>query len=181
MVEKVRESERGEGSKRVVHSEGIGNAGGSNKGESVGGFASGVSEGKHKVESKPKNFRAPTDKCTGSYQVISNLELGPNVALLLAWGELGNLGDGSLTDAPWPLSRPVRNSLIFKNREYRCRGIQTNCEIDSGVRQQERCRHRACNQLKIPSIKLGSFSLGIEIFWLVNGCENIGVAMVEYR
>ncbi|MED6128418.1 hypothetical protein PIB30_097645 [Stylosanthes scabra] len=70
--------------------------------------------------------------------------------------------------------------LDFKNTEYRCRGIQTNCEIDSGVRQQERC-HRACNQLKIPSIELGSFSLGIEILWLTNGCENIGVAMVEYR
>ncbi|MED6125107.1 hypothetical protein PIB30_065431, partial [Stylosanthes scabra] len=59
-------------------------------------------------------------------------------------------------------------------------GIQTNCEIDSGVRQQERCP-RACNQLKIPSIELGSFSLGIEILWLANGCEIIGVAMVEYR
>ncbi|MED6126058.1 hypothetical protein PIB30_074715 [Stylosanthes scabra] len=49
--------------------------------------------------------------------------------------------------------------------------------LTAGFRQQERC-HRACNQLKIPSIKLVSFSIGIEILWL-NGCENIGVAMVE--
>ncbi|MED6176201.1 hypothetical protein PIB30_085804 [Stylosanthes scabra] len=52
--------------------------------------------------------------------------------------------------------------------------------LTPGFRQQEMC-HRACNQLKIPSIKLGSFSLGIEILWLTNGCENIGVAMVEYQ
>ncbi|MED6115751.1 hypothetical protein PIB30_093700 [Stylosanthes scabra] len=52
--------------------------------------------------------------------------------------------------------------------------------LTAGFRQQVRC-HRACNQLKIPSIKLRSFSLGIEILWLANGCENIGVIMVEYR
>ncbi|MED6201947.1 hypothetical protein PIB30_100306, partial [Stylosanthes scabra] len=49
--------------------------------------------------------------------------------------------------------------------------------LTARFRQQERY-HRACNQLKIPSIELGSFSLGIEILWLTNGCENIGVAMV---
>ncbi|MED6126404.1 hypothetical protein PIB30_078013 [Stylosanthes scabra] len=77
-----------------------------------------------------------------------------------------------VTNAPRPLPRPVQNSLILETG-YRCRGIQTKGEIDNGVSQQERC-HKACNQLKIPSIKLGSFSLGIEILWLANGCENGG-------
>ncbi|MED6200754.1 hypothetical protein PIB30_088336, partial [Stylosanthes scabra] len=49
--------------------------------------------------------------------------------------------------------------------------------LTAGFHQQE-MYHRACNQLKIPSFKLESFSLGIEILWLANGCENIGVAMV---
>ncbi|MED6126842.1 hypothetical protein PIB30_082396 [Stylosanthes scabra] len=57
-------------------------------------------------------------------------------------------------------------------------GIQTNYEINNGVRQQERC-HKACKQLKISSIELGSFSLGTEILWLADGCDNIGVAIVE--
>ncbi|MED6197935.1 hypothetical protein PIB30_061522 [Stylosanthes scabra] len=51
----------------------------------------------------------------------------------------------ALINAPRPLSRPVLKSLIFKNREYRCRGIQTNCEIDNGVRQQERFTKLATN------------------------------------
>ncbi|MED6126615.1 hypothetical protein PIB30_080098 [Stylosanthes scabra] len=36
-------------------------------------------------------------------------------------------------NVPRPLSRPVQNSLILKTG-YRCRGIQTRCEIDDGVK-----------------------------------------------
>ncbi|MED6201424.1 hypothetical protein PIB30_094843, partial [Stylosanthes scabra] len=85
-----------------------------------------------------------------------------------------------LTDAPRPLSRPVRNSLIFKTDSIIVEESKPIVRLTTGFRQQERC-HRACNQLKIPSIELKSFSLGIEILWLANGCENIWVAMVEYR
>ncbi|MED6189210.1 hypothetical protein PIB30_093666, partial [Stylosanthes scabra] len=71
--------------------------------------------------------------------------------------------------------------LDFQNRDsIVVEESKPEVRLTAGFRQQERC-HRACNRLKIPSIKLGSFSLGIEILWLANGCENIGVAMVEYR
>ncbi|MED6151968.1 hypothetical protein PIB30_087360 [Stylosanthes scabra] len=43
------------------------------------------------------------------------------------------------------------------------------------TRSSTRKCHKACNRLKIPSIKLGSFSLGIEILWFANGCENGGL------
>ncbi|MED6150922.1 hypothetical protein PIB30_077324, partial [Stylosanthes scabra] len=43
------------------------------------------------------------------------------------------------------------------------------------------CHKSLQPDLKIPSTGLGSFSLEIEILWLANGCENIGVAMVEHR
>ncbi|MED6140863.1 hypothetical protein PIB30_097566, partial [Stylosanthes scabra] len=77
-----------------------------------------------------------------------------------------------------PAAAPTTGSefLNFQNKD----SIKTELRLTAEFRQQERC-HRACNQLKIPSIELGSFSLGIEILWLANGCENIGVAMVEYR
>ncbi|MED6225499.1 hypothetical protein PIB30_094338, partial [Stylosanthes scabra] len=73
-----------------------------------------------------------------------------------------------------------QNSLIFKTQSIIVEESKPAVRLTAGFRQQERC-HRPCNQLKIPSISLGSFSLGIEILWLANGCENIGVAMVECR
>ncbi|MED6125801.1 hypothetical protein PIB30_072061 [Stylosanthes scabra] len=113
-----------------------------------------------------------------SLKCMGKSRIGPEMPLLerhTAAGHISKPTDGRLAAA----FATGSEFLDFKNREYHCRGIQTNCEIDNGVRQQERC-HRACNQLKIPSIELGLFSLGIEILWLANGCENIGVAMVEY-
>ncbi|MED6222754.1 hypothetical protein PIB30_067453 [Stylosanthes scabra] len=97
---------------------------------------------------------------------------------MLSQGQGSKTKASQVTDAPWPLSRPVRNSLILKIDSIIVEESKPVVRLTAGLRQQEGC-HRACNQLKIPSIELGSFSLGIEILWLANGCENIGVAMVE--
>ncbi|MED6187840.1 hypothetical protein PIB30_080303, partial [Stylosanthes scabra] len=77
--------------------------------------------------------------------------------------QLKSNGSGLLTNAPRPLSRPV---ILVEESKPAVR-------LTAGLVNEERC-HKACNQLKIPSIELGSFSLGIEILWLANGCENGG-------
>ncbi|MED6165292.1 hypothetical protein PIB30_098187 [Stylosanthes scabra] len=64
-------------------------------------------------------------------------------------------------------------------RILRVRGIQTSYESNNGV--VNRKVSQSLQPVKIPSIELGSFSLGIEILWLANGCENIEVAMVRVK
>ncbi|MED6116486.1 hypothetical protein PIB30_100779 [Stylosanthes scabra] len=115
------------------------------------------------------------------YGSVVMLEMVGRLGVELARLGVGGCGEGRpMRDAPRPLSRLVRNSLIFKTDSIMVEESKPIVRSTAGFRQQVRC-HRACNQLKIPSIELGSFFLGIEILWLANGCENIGVAIVGYR
>ncbi|MED6177833.1 hypothetical protein PIB30_101742, partial [Stylosanthes scabra] len=54
--------------------------------------------------------------------------------------------------------------------------ISYECELRMFL-STKRCHKSLQPDLKISSTGLGSFSLGIEILWLANGCESIGVAM----
>ncbi|MED6175378.1 hypothetical protein PIB30_077799 [Stylosanthes scabra] len=124
---------------------------------------------KHQLHSAEAEYRADAKAPGQDFRLKSNT-LGEGIEDE-KWG--GRLD--TLTDAPRPLSRSVRNSLVFKTPDsIVVEESKPIVRLTVGFRQQERC-HRACNQLKIPSIELGLFSLGIEILWLANGCEILGL------
>ncbi|MED6198581.1 hypothetical protein PIB30_067768 [Stylosanthes scabra] len=57
-----------------------------------------------------------------------------------------------LANAPRPLSRSVQNSLVLKIG-YRCRGIQTSCEIDN--EELKYCGSRMVVKMGVAMVELG--------------------------
>ncbi|MED6126746.1 hypothetical protein PIB30_081401 [Stylosanthes scabra] len=113
--------------------------------------------------------------------ILSRLSWGSCACNFLPCSLLRVFWNRVVTDTLRPLSRPVRDSLVFKTDSIVVEESKPIVILTAGFRQQEKVSQSLQPIKKLSSIELGSFSLGIEILWLGNGCENIGVAMVEYQ